>query len=163
MVIRPPGSGSSYKAELYALLLGCDIARPLDKICTDSHASIMAIAGKSERIIMGNVVERIRRLIEGKELTLIHVRGHMGIRGNEKADALAKEMNEKLPEVEAPEIRQPYEIQYGGEIRWPPHKQWIREICPKHHPSGVHSISWRKIHDSTWAKWLLGMASGIGV
>ena len=110
---------------------------------TDSWASIVAVTRVGERVIMGRVVNKIREDVLVKGLILEHVRGHVGIVGNEVADEQAKTWNGILPEMDMIKLERPFEIEAEGMLQFPLHKTWVRHRVPQHHPEDIHMISWR--------------------
>ena len=154
--IRPPGLPSSYKAELHALGLACEMAGPDFVIKTDSLAAIKAIQGTSARVTMGALVELARMYIATKRLTLVHVPGHTGIAGNEMADTAARQANTELADPAPPIPWQAWDVIADGEIFRSPHKIWAARRTPQHKPRDIHPVSWKPIGRPGWFRWLTG-------
>ena len=162
MVLRPPGPPSSYKAEVYALCLAVDWAGQNDTIYTDSAATLAAVAGSSERVVLGACIRHIREGIILKDLGVQYVPGHQGILGNELADEAARVAQELLPPPKVHHPQRPWEVCYGGELCQPPHKTWAKANTPSHHPYDIHPVSWRFLRVGWWFKWLCGLVSAAG-
>ena len=82
----PPGQQGIYKAEMSALLLAAEFAAPKSVIRVDNKGVISAVQGHKERVVLRRWFNRIRELVQSKELTLKYVRAHQGEVGNELAD-----------------------------------------------------------------------------
>ena len=102
-VLKPPGKGSSYVAELYALSLGTLLCPPNSAIFSDSQGALAAVKGASQRVFHSSLVELCRSNVALKNLRLYHIKGHSGYAGNEEADRLAKSTAITLP-TPAPHI-----------------------------------------------------------
>ena len=95
--IRIPDSASIYTAELYALKMAFDIVLQFPHmhfvIFTDSLSSLAALSSsKIDHPLVLNLFEKYSRLIQqDKSVVLAWIPSHVGIKGNDKADALAKE------------------------------------------------------------------------
>ena len=162
LVLRPPGPPSSYKAEVYALCLAVDCAGRGDIIFTDSAATLAAVAGCNERVVLGACIRQIREGIILKDLGLQHVPGHQGIQGNELADEAAGLAQGLLPPPRVVHPQLPWEVCFGGERCQPPHKTWAKTNTPTHHPYDIHPVSWRFLRVGWWFKWLCGLVSAAG-
>ena len=93
-----PSAASLSTAELTAICLALDIAENTTHsqyvIATDSLSSVTSIESKSET---NHLVLRIKqkfhkRISNGKEIVVTWVQSHVCIRGNERADQVAKEV-----------------------------------------------------------------------
>ena len=87
---RPPGQQGIYKAEISALLLAAEYAAPKSLILVDNEGIISALQGHKERVVLGRWVNRMRELVQSKELMIKYVRAHQGEVGNELAGSKAK-------------------------------------------------------------------------
>ena len=87
---RPPGQQGIYKAEMAALLLAAEFASPKSVIRVDNKGVISAVQGLKERVVLRRWVNRIRELVQGKELTIKYIRAHQGEVGNDLADSNAE-------------------------------------------------------------------------
>ena len=105
---RLPNKSSIFSAEVKAIDLALDLVEQSDStrfiIFSDSLSSLQALHNqKLENPSVCNVLERISHLVEFKRIVFCWLPGHMGIRGNEKADETAKsalslpESNYKVP------------------------------------------------------------------
>jgi kelch-like protein 2/3 len=94
--IRLPKSSSIYTAELYALQMAFNIAMQSPHthfvIFTDSLSSLSALNGnKLDHPSIIELLEKHSRLVlQGNSITLAWLPSHVGIKGNDKADSLAK-------------------------------------------------------------------------
>ena len=94
---RLPGSASIYTAELWAIKMAMDmvsdISGKLFVIFSDSLSSLLAIQGKNfNHPYLIDIFERYYRLrSKGKDVIFTWVPSHVGIKGNEKVDHLARE------------------------------------------------------------------------
>ena len=98
-----PSDGSVYSAELTALALGLQLVQSSDPgnflICTDSLSALEAISNRNlnhpELISFFKLFTELS--LNSYKIVLAWVPGHVGIRGNEKADNLAKDTTRKKP------------------------------------------------------------------
>ena len=92
-----PGSSSIFSAECLAISLALDIALLSREkkflILSDSLSALQALKGRNDtHFIVKKILKRYLKLLQrGKEVTLMWIPSHMGIRGNHKADEKAKE------------------------------------------------------------------------
>lgn len=92
---RHLGNGSNNHAEVSAVRIALDITRPFAArpllVRTDSQYTINALVGPwpHENATNAGVIRATRRLMNGRAVAFEHVPGHAGLRGNERADALA--------------------------------------------------------------------------
>ena len=94
--VRLPDAASIFRAELYALLLAIDVVRRSKEknfvIFSDSKSSLQSINGFN---LDSDLVEKFLKdytvlTKNGKNIILCWIPSHVGIFGNEKADAAAK-------------------------------------------------------------------------
>ena len=71
-------------------LLAAEYASPRSVICVDNKGVISAVQGCKERVILGRWVNRMRDLVQDKELRINYIRAHQGEFGNDLADSKAK-------------------------------------------------------------------------
>ncbi|XP_072161372.1 retrovirus-related Pol polyprotein from type-1 retrotransposable element R1 [Bemisia tabaci] len=90
------------QAELYAIMMAANNA--IDKgwrdkritFFSDSQATLKAVSNfKVNSKLTMEGIQRLTRLANDNHVTLVWVRGHTGVRGNETADRLAKEASEE--------------------------------------------------------------------
>ena len=94
--VRLPDAASIFRAELYALLLAIDVVRRSKEknfvIFSDSMSSLESINGFN---LDSDLVQKFLKdytvlTKNGKNIILCWIPSHVGILGNEKADAAAK-------------------------------------------------------------------------
>ena len=158
-VLRPRGKASCYRAEVYALALAVDVVGHGFTILTDSAAALAAIKGSSPRVTLAHPIAHIRNMVAEKQLILQHVRGHIGVEGNEMADKLAKEACLSIPVPPSQVSCNPWDICVVGELQSPPHKTWIRDLTPHHSQCDIHPWSWKPVTRAGWLPWLFGSKS----
>ena len=90
--------------------MAVDLVTPGTIIYTDSAAALHAVRGNSLRVTLGVPIHHIRTLVAQKDLTLTHVRGHTGVRGNEMADTLAKHVCTSLPPPPPQAAQHPWDV-----------------------------------------------------
>jgi len=94
--VRLPDTASIFRAELYALLLVIDVVRRSKEknyvIFSDSMSSIQSIDGFNRDSDLVHKFLKDYTILEknGKNIILCWIPSHVGILGNEKADAAAK-------------------------------------------------------------------------
>ncbi len=105
---RLPSNASIYTAELHALKMAFDIALQTPHthfiIFSDSLSSLTALNGNNDHPYILELRETYSRLVKrGKSIVLAWIPSHIGIKGNEKADALAKEaLNINVTNIKIP-------------------------------------------------------------
>lgn len=153
-ILKPPGKGSSYVAELYALALGTILCPMEAEIFSDSQGALAAVKGSSPRVFHSSLVDICRSNVAAKHLRLHHVKGHSGLAGNEEADRLAKLAALTLP-MPAPQVlRHILDIRYSGRLQSPPHKTWTRYALPAHKHESISHASWDPLRrDLRWLRW----------
>ena len=91
--VRLPHAASIFRAELYALLLAIDVVRRSKEknfvIFSDSMSSLQSINGFN---LDSDLVQKFLKdyTVLAKNIILCWIPSHVGILGNEKADAAAK-------------------------------------------------------------------------
>ena len=119
-IFKPPGKGSSYVAELFALALGTLLCPPHSHIFSDSQGALAAIRGSSPRVLHSYLVGFCRTNVSHKHLRLSHIKGHRGIKGNELADRYAKKAARTIPPLPPQALRSSLDIRYHGRLQRPP-------------------------------------------
>ena len=160
--LKPRGRPSCYRAEVYALALAVALVTEGTSIYTDSAAALHAIHGNSIRVTLAGPIAFIRRAVFRKSLTLCHVRGHIGIQGNEAADRIAKHACKTLPAPPPQEPSKPWDVCVAGELQHPPHKTWVRDLTPRHSHEDIHPWSWKVLGRPGWLTWLFGAKAAKG-
>ena len=107
--VRISNESSVFTAELMAILWALwwvEEAKVREVIiCSDSAAGLEAIRGgksKARPDILNDILSVVFRIREGSDITFCWVPGHVGIRGNEQVDLLAKQSLHKEVEVYLP-------------------------------------------------------------
>lgn len=98
------GLGTNNHAELSAVRLALHLSAHHDRwrpllVCTDSMYAIgvlCATRAPSEDARNGALIRWIRRCMAGRRVRFEHVRGHAGVWGNERADALADRARRRI-------------------------------------------------------------------
>ena len=162
-LLKPPGRGSSYVAELYALALGSLLCPPGSHIFSDSQGALAAVGGGSHRVFHSSLVDLCRANVASKDLHLHHVKGHSGQECNEEADRLAKSAARTQPPPPPQPLRKPLDISYHGRLQSPPHKTWTRYLLPSHLHQGISHASWGPLRqDLRWLRWNFGCVCAPG-
>lgn len=162
-IMKPPGRGSSYVAELYALALGSLLCTAHGSIFSDSKGALAAVSGSSRRVFHSHLVEICRAQVVAKQLRLHHVKGHCGQEGNEEADRLAKNAAATLPTPPPQSLHTPLDISFHGRLQFPPHKTWTRYLLPSHLHSDISHVSWKPLQQNlAWIRWNFGCVSAPG-
>ena len=107
--VRLPGNASIFTAELQALKMAFNIISNVDDtqfvIYTDSLSSLQAIHGSDcDHPYIQDILKLYNQcLLNNKKVVLAWVPSHVGIKGNEKADKLAKEaLNLNILDLKVP-------------------------------------------------------------
>ena len=162
-ILKPPGKGSSYVAELFALALGALLCPPASSIFSDSQGALAAVRGSSPRVFHSALVNLCRTTVSTKCLQLHHVKGHNGDASNEEADRLAKVAAQSLPQPPPQPLRHPLDVSFFGRLQSPPHKTWTRHLLPTHQHESISPISWIPLRkDLKWLRWNLGCVCAPG-
>lgn len=106
---------SVFTAELVAIKGALNLIRGIPRnapkiiVCSDSLSALQAIQdfASSDSMVRSIVNEIHILLTEGRHLTFCWVPAHVGIQGNERADALANRARRDLPEAR---LRRPYDV-----------------------------------------------------
>ena len=160
---RPPRQQGIYKAEMAALLLAAESASPRSVIRVDNKGVILAVQGHKERVILRPWVNRIRELVQGKELRINYIRAHQGAVGNDLADSKAKaDISLPMPKPVFPHDL--WQVSYEGELVDSPHKVWAKVQVLMHSPDGIHprSLQTWKRGMCRWVRWLFGTVHAVG-
>lgn len=125
--IRISNESSVFTAELMAILWALwwvEEAKVREVvICSDSAAGLEALRGvksKARPDILNDILSVMLRIGEGSDITFCWVPGHVGIRGNEQVDLLAKKSLGKEVEVHLPLGR----VELRGKIKEGVIKEW---------------------------------------
>ena len=98
--------------------------------------------GFKERVILRCWVDRIRELVQDKDLSIKYIRAHQGEVGNDLADSKAK-ATISLPMPKPVFPHDLWQVSYEGELLDSPHKVWAKVQVPMHSPEGIHPRSWQ--------------------
>ena len=162
-ILKPPGKGSSYVAELYALALGTLLSSPCTDIFSDSQGALAAVKGVSPRVFHSSLVDLCRFNVAKKGLRLHHIKGHSGQAGNEAADRLAKIAAHTLPAPPPQPLRHMLDISFHGRLQSLPHKTWTRYLLPSHRHEDISHASWAPLQkDLRWLRWNFGCVCAPG-
>ena len=80
---KPVGYQSAYKGEMVALYLAAYYAESGTTIHVDCKGVITSVLKGGCRVVLGELVKKIRMLIQEKRLKVVHVKAHVGIVENE--------------------------------------------------------------------------------
>ena len=105
---RLPGELSIFSAELHAIRVAVDFCEMSDKedfvIFCDSKSVLQALESKQNHPYINPIVEKIEKITGRKTVVLCWVPSHIGIQGNELADAAAKTaLGKDIEEVYIPQ------------------------------------------------------------
>ena len=133
-VARVPRDASVCRvAELVTSCLAAWFAPPRSTTHTGSLGAKTCLAGTRQPVACAHWVRLARACIAGKGHQLLHVATHLGIEGNEAANAEATEAAKPPPQVHM-EPRGRGGLTYQGELCEYPHKPGTRVRVPSHPP-----------------------------
>ena len=129
---KPVGYQSAYKGETVALYLAAYYAEAGTTIHVDCKGVITSVTKGGSRVVLGEMVQRIRLLIQEKWVKVVHVKAHVGILGNEAADKSAQHCNVLVTVSPQQVPTNAFHVVYKGEKFMHPHKVWTKTKIPKH-------------------------------